>query len=132
MLKRLPRNCLLMALITLLMALVLSWYIATAGTVPAADAATVYADGEYTASAQGYLSEVRVSATITGGRLTALAVDASGETPERGGAAAALLEKQLLAAGSANGVDAVSGSTVTSKAVFAAMSDCLAQAAQAK
>ena len=35
-----------------------------------------------------------------------------------------------LAAGSTVGVDAVSGSTMTSDAVFAAMNDCLAQAAQ--
>ena len=56
--------------------------------------------------------------------------DASGETPELGGKAAETLSASLLAAGSTVGVDAVSGSTMTSDAVFAAMNDCLAQAAQ--
>ena len=37
---------------------------------------------------------------------------------------------KLPGAGSTVGVDAVSGSTMTSDAVFAAMNDCLAQAAQ--
>ena len=36
----------------------------------------------------------------------------------------------LKEAGSTAGVDAVTGSTMTSDAVFAAMDDCLAQAAQ--
>ena len=49
---------------------------------------------------------------------------------ELGGKAAETLSASLLAAGSTVGVDAVSGSTMTSDAVFAAMNDCLAQAAQ--
>ena len=88
------------------------------------------ADGTYTASAQGCLSEVGVTVTITGGKVTNVVIDASGETPELGGKAAETLSASLLAAGSTVGVDAVSGSTMTSDAVFAAMNDCLAQAAQ--
>ena len=68
--------------------------------------------------------------TITGGKVTNVAIDASGETPDLGGKAAEALSASLLAAGSTAGVDAVSGSTMTSDAVFAAMNDCLAQAAQ--
>ena len=81
-------------------------------------------------SAQGCLSEVGVTVTITGGKVTNVVIDASGETPELGGKAAETLSASLLAAGSTVGVDAVSGSTMTSDAVFAAMNDCLAQAAQ--
>ena len=71
-----------------------------------------------------------MTVTITGGKVTDVSIDASGETPSLGGAAAETLAPQLAEAGSTAGVDAVSGSTMTSDAVFTAMDDCLAQAAQ--
>ena len=80
--------------------------------------------------APGKTADVTVTVTVTGGRVTGVEIDASGETPELGGKAAETLSASLLAAGSTVGVDAVSGSTMTSDAVFAAMNDCLAQAAQ--
>ena len=86
------------------------------------------ADGTYTASEQGCLSEVAVTVTVTGGKVTNVAIDASGETPELGGAAAETLADELTKAGSTAGVDAVSGATLTSNAVFTAMDSCLAQA----
>lgn len=128
--RRLTRNVILMAIVTLIMGIGLSLYIASTGTVPAADNAASYTDGTYTASAHGCLSDVAVTVTITGGKVTDVDIDASGETPELGGKAAETLSASLLAAGSTVGVDAVSGSTMTSDAVFAAMNDCLAQAAQ--
>lgn len=128
--KHLTRNGILMAVATLIMGIVLSLYISSTGTVPAADNADSYMDGTYTSSAQGCLSEVSVTVTITGGRVTDVSIDASGETPSLGGAAAETLAPQLAEAGSTAGVDAVSGSTMTSDAVFTAMDDCLAQAAQ--
>ena len=82
---------------------------------------------EFTLTAQ---TENGITVTITGGKVTNVAIDASGETPDLGGKAAEALSASLLAAGSTVGVDAVSGSTMTSDAVFAAMNDCLAQAAQ--
>lgn len=128
--KYLTRNGILMAVATLIMGIVLSLYISSTGTVPAADNADSYTDGTYTSSAQGCLSEVSVTVTITGGKVTDVSIDASGETPSLGGAAAETLAPQLAEAGSTAGVDAVSGSTMTSDAVFTAMDDCLAQAAQ--
>lgn len=128
--KHLTRNGILMAVATLIMGIVLSLYISSTGTVPAADNADSYTDGTYTSSAQGCLSEVSVTVTITGGKVTDVSIDASGETPSLGGAAAETLAPQLTEAGSTAGVDAVSGSTMTSDAVFTAMDDCLAQAAQ--
>ena len=128
--RRLTRNAILMAIVTLIMGIGLSLYIASTGTVPAADNAASYTDGTYTASAHGCLSDVAVTVTITGGKVTNVVIDASGEEPDRGGKAAETLSASLLAAGSTVGVDAVSGSTMTSDAVFAAMNDCLAQAAQ--
>ena len=120
------RNIVIMAIVTVIMAVVLSLYIKSTGTVPAADSTASLADGTYTASEQGCLSEVAV--TVTGGKVTNVAIDASGETPELGGAAAETLADELTKAGSTAGVDAVSGATLTSNAVFTAMDSCLAQA----
>ena len=73
-------------------------------------------------------SAVTVTVTVTGGRVTGVEIDASGETPELGGIAAETLADQLTKAGSTSGVDAVAGATMTSDAVFTAMDDCLSQA----
>ncbi len=124
--KKMIRNIILMAVITVIMAVALSLYIQNTGTVPATDNAAQLNDGTYTASAQGCLSEVAV--TVTGGKVTNVDIDASGETPELGGTAAETLAAALLKTGSTAGVDAVSGSTLTSQAIFTAMDDCLNQA----
>ena len=126
--RRLTRNAILMAIVTLIMGIGLSLYIASTGTVPAADNAASYTDGTYTASAHGCRSDVAVTVTITGGKVTDVDIDASGETPELGGNAAAALAEQLTEAGTTSGVDAVAGATMTSDAVFTAMDDCLSQA----
>ena len=126
--KTMTRNIVIMAIVTVIMAVVLSLYIKNTGTVPAADNAASLTDGTYTSSAQGYLSDVTVKVTVTGGRVTGVEIDASGETPELGGTAAKALAAALLKTGSTAGVDAVSGSTMTSQAIFTAMDDCLRQA----
>ena len=94
----------------------------------AADNAASLTDGTYTSSAKGYLSDVAVTVTITGGKVSTVDIDASGETPELGGKAAGALADQLAKSGSTVGVDAVAGATMTSSAVFTAMDDCLSQA----
>ena len=126
--KHMTRNVILMAVVTVIMAVALSLYIQNTGTVPAADNAASLTDGIYTSSAQGCLSDVTVKVTVTGGRVTGVEIDASGETPELGGTAAEALAAALLKTGSTAGVDAVSGSTMTSQAIFTAMDDCLRQA----
>ena len=65
---------------------------------------------------------------LTGGKVTAVQVDASAETPDLGGKAAETLAAQLTQTGSTAGVDAITGSTMTSEAIFTAMDACLAQA----
>ena len=126
--NKMTRNVILMAVVTVIMAVALSLYIQNTGTVPAADNAASLTDGIYTSSAQGCLSDVTVKVTVTGGRVTGVEIDASGETPELGGTAAEALAAALLKTGSTAGVDAVSGSTMTSQAIFTAMDACLAQA----
>ena len=93
--KTMTRNIVIMAIVTVIMAVVLSLYIKNTGTVPAADNTASLADGTYTASEQGCLSEVAVTVTVTGGKVTNVAIDASGETPELGGAAAETLADEL-------------------------------------
>lgn len=126
--NKMTRNVILMAVVTVIMAVALSLYIQNTGTVPAADNAASLTDGIYTSSAQGCLSDVTVKVTVTGGRVTGVEIDASGETPELGGTAAEALAAALLKTSSTAGVDAVSGSTMTSQAIFTAMDDCLRQA----
>ena len=120
--KKLTRNVIIMAVVTVIMAVVLGLYIKYT------DNAASLTDGIYTSSAQGCLSDVTVTVTVTGGRVTGVEIDASGETPELGGIAAETLADQLTKAGSTSGVDAVAGATMTSDAVFTAMDDCLSQA----
>lgn len=126
--KRVIRNALFMAVATVIMAILLLLYIRNTSPLSMGEAAGGYVDGTYTAAEQGYLSEVSVTVTISGGKVSDVAIDASGETPALGGAAAEQLAESLKAAGSTVGVDAVSGSTFTSEAVLAAMDACLAQA----
>lgn len=89
--KHMTRNIILMLVLDVILGIVLALYISSTGTVPAADNADTYTDGTYTASAQGCLSEVGVTVTITGGKVTNVVIDASGETPELGGKAAETL-----------------------------------------
>lgn len=102
--KHMTRNVILMAVLDVALGIVLSLYIASTGTVPAADNADTYADGAYSASAQGYESEVTVMINITGGKVTNVQIDAGDETPEVGGKAAESLARSLLDAGGARQV----------------------------
>ena len=97
--KHMSRNTILMVVLDLVLGIVLSLYIANTGTVPAADNAATYTDGTYTASAKGCLSDVAVTVTITGGKVTGVNIDASGETPTLGGKAAESLAVSLQEAG---------------------------------
>ena len=102
-----------------------------AGCAPAAEQAPLastggYTPGTYHAEAQG-IGTVKMDMTFSGDAITDIVIDASGETPELGGAAAPQLQEAILEAQSAN-VDAVSGATLTSEAVKDAAENCIAQA----
>ena len=130
--KRMLRNVLLMAVITVLMAIALVFYIRNTQTLPGGEnpGSVLLHDGVYTSVRQGYISEVTVTVTVSGGKVSAVEADASGETPSLGGVAAADLAASLTEAGSTANVDVVAGSTYTSQAVLDGMDDCLAQAAE--
>ena len=92
------------------------------------EAATGLKAGTYTATAQG-MGKVTVTITIDeAGVITAVEIDASGETAGLGDKAAEKLVDKILAAQSAE-IDGISGASITSGAVKTALTDCLAQAA---
>ncbi len=86
------------------------------------------ANKKFTASAVGYGGDVTVEVTATeNGKIGTLRVDASTETPEIGGAAAPRMAKTIVAKQSLD-IDAVSGATITCKAVLNAAETALRQA----
>ena len=93
---------------------------------PASDAA--YTDGEYTASGKGIGGEVPVTVTIKNGKISEVTVGDNSETQGIGSKAIEQLPDTIVAANGTEGVDGVSGATVTSKAIFTAVEDCLEQA----
>lgn len=88
--------------------------------------AGIYKPGTYSAKAAG-IGDVVVTMTFDTDKITDVVLDVSGETPAIGQAAAEQLKKSLLAVQSAE-IDAVSGATITSRAVHQAAAKCIAQA----
>ena len=86
-----------------------------------------FISGTYTASAKGMESDVVVSVTFDKNRIVSIGLCLAGETPEIGAEIGTEMAGRILRAQSAD-VDAVSGATVTSNAVLAALEDCLMQA----
>ena len=90
--------------------------------------ATQYADGEYFAEGKGIGGKVPVTVTIDGGAIVGVEVGDNSETQGIGSKAIEQLPSAIVAANGTEGVDAVSGATVTSKAILTAVDDCLEQA----
>ena len=86
----------------------------------------LYTPGTYSARASG-IGDVIVTMTFDSDKITDVVLDVSHETPSIGQAAAEALKKSLLAGQTAE-IDAVSGATITSKAVRQAAAKCIAQA----
>ena len=103
---------------------------AVAGVVgiPAATALAegVYKPGTYTATAKG-INTITATMTFSADAITDVVLDLSGETPGYGKDIAEALADALLKAQGAE-IDAVSGSTITSKAVMEAANKCIQQA----
>lgn len=97
------------------------------GVCAAAAQESLYAPGAYTASAVGNNGEIRLTVTVSDAAIESIVIDETAETTGLGDIAAdkviaRILDTQSLA------VDTVSGATNTSKAVLAAVTDCLTQA----
>jgi uncharacterized protein with FMN-binding domain len=95
----------------------------------AAAAAGAYADGVYEASGKGIGGTVPVTVTIEGGVITDVTVGDNSETQGIGSKAIEQLPALIVEANGIDGVDGVSGASVTSSAIFTAVTDALAQAA---
>ena len=91
------------------------------------DVATV-ADGSYEGSAKGIGGDVPVTVTVEGGKITAVEVGENSETQGIGSKAIEQLPAAIVEANGTEGVDAVSGATVTSKAICDAVNTALASA----
>ena len=85
-------------------------------------------DGDYTAEGKGIGGKVPVTVTVKDGKVSEVTVGDNSETQGIGSKAIEQLPAKIVEAGGTEGVDAVSGATVTSKAIFTAVEDCLAQA----
>ncbi|MBM6999926.1 FAD-binding protein [bacterium] len=83
-------------------------------------------DGTYTAVAPGIGGDVTVTITIKDGRLADVQADGPNETDGIGTRALQSMPPQMVATNSVQ-VDAVSGASVTSKAILDAAADALAQ-----
>ena len=87
-----------------------------------------YKDGQYSAESKGIGGKVPVTVTIEGGKITKVEVGDNSETQGIGSKAIEQLPDLIVEANGTDGVDAVSGASVTSKAIFTAVNDCLEQA----
>ena len=105
-------------------------------------AASGVKDGTYTSSQQGMNDKVEVSVEIAGGKIAKVEVTSSQETPGVGGELTDKAGKVVTAGGTCPidllpkkivenntlAVDAVTGATITSAALLAAVEDCVKQA----
>lgn len=83
--------------------------------------------GTYEGKAQGFGGEVTATVTVTETEITDVVLKGDNETPTLGGIALEELGGTIVACQTPN-VDAVSGATVTSNAIIAAVTDALTQA----
>ncbi len=88
---------------------------------------TAPAGGTFTGTGAGFGGDITATVTVSDSKITACTLTGDKETPAIGGAALPKLEEQVKAAGSAD-IDGVSGATMTSNGVKAAVAAALAQA----
>ena len=87
----------------------------------------IFTPGTYEAEAQGLLSTVKVTVTVSETEITDVQINAEGETPALGGAAAAMMQEAIVQAQTPN-VDSLTGATVTSAAIIQAATEALTAA----
>ncbi len=92
------------------------------------DSAGSYTDGTYEGEGKGIGGKVPVTVEVKDGKVASVTVGDNSETQGIGSKAIEQLPDEIVAAGGTEGVDAVSGATVTSKAIFTAVDAALEQA----
>ena len=101
-------------------------------SVNAADAAktapSTFKPGTYTATARGFGGDVTVTVTVDANAITDVTAVGDAETAGIGSNAIEQLPSKIVEANGTNGVEVVSGASMTSNAIFDAVNDCLTQA----
>ena len=87
----------------------------------------VFTPGTYEAEAQGLFVPVKVTVTVSETEITDIQINAEGETPALGGAAADMMKEAIWKAQTPN-VDGLTGATVTSAAIVKAATEALVAA----
>lgn len=88
----------------------------------------VYKDGVYTGVGNSVIGgDIKVSVTVSGGKVASIHVDSHNETASIGGTAFESLAQQAVASNSAQ-IDGLSGATETAKGFAAAVADALSKA----
>lgn len=96
--------------------------LAACASTPSASAAAKVVTG----TADGFGGTIKAEVTVDeSGKITDLVLTGEDETPDIGGKALPELQKAIVAAGTVEGVDGVSGATYTSKGVFDAVRNAL-------
>jgi len=95
------------------------------GTVAAAGEKPKPPDGVHVGSAKGYKGPVEVKVTVKGGKIAAVKI--TGHKESRPGKSLSVIPRRIVEKQSAN-VDAVTGATVTSKAIMKATDSALKKA----
>ena len=91
---------------------------------PKAEGDNLFIPGTYTGSSKGFGGDVDVTVTVSEKSIDSIQIDGSHETENIGTFAVDMLDDRILAAQSPN-VDALTGATVTSNAVFRALNNAL-------
>ena len=86
------------------------------------------ADGTYTGTGKGIGGTFDVTVTVEGGKIASVEVGENAETAGIGSKAIEQLPAKIVEANGVDGVEAVSGASVTSKAIFTAVTEALAGA----
>lgn len=86
-----------------------------------------WTDGTYTHVSRGYRSDLAVTVTIDGGKMTEIEVAKNDETPDRGGKAIEEMPQAMIEA-QTHEVDGISSATRTSDALKDAVAQSLEEA----
>ena len=89
--------------------------------------AGMYNDGTYQGSAFGYGGKTRLTVTISGGQIVEI-TQTNNDTPEFFNEAWNTIYPQIMANQTADGIDTVSGATLSSEGILGAAQKALAQA----
>ena len=90
--------------------------------------AASYKDGSYTGEGKGRESQIHVQVDVAGGKIAAVKVTKHGETDMMIAAPIEMMLPEIVAKNGVEGVESVSGATISSDGIKAAVVDSLSKA----